>query len=194
MNELRPVCKKCGEIHERCNGHRKSDGKPCRRWPKTGGKVCRLCGGGAPQVEAARQRREAAREAAETVAALGLPRDVAPPIALLELVHSIAGQVAWLEAKVRRIDPAKFMISTMIGRQPNEWAKLLFDRQKALAEVAARATALGIAKDIVDAQKALGQSVGTYLRAVLDDLDLTEEQETQADQAAMRHAGLLASA
>lgn len=67
-----PVCKDCGQVHQRCDAHKKRTGKtePCMRWPEKGGTVCRICGGGAPQVKAAAARRMFEATTAKNVAAI----------------------------------------------------------------------------------------------------------------------------
>jgi hypothetical protein len=99
-------CAQCGQVHPGCRGHKKNEpdkGKPCRR-PCLKGEVCRAHGGGAPQVKAARARRDVEREAARQVATLGLPIDVSPTEALLQEVQWTAGHVHWLRQKVAELE------------------------------------------------------------------------------------------
>lgn len=59
-------CPKCGLVHQRdgkatCTAHiRRGErqGQPCLQYPKEGVPVCRMHGGGAPQVRAAGERRQ----------------------------------------------------------------------------------------------------------------------------------------
>jgi hypothetical protein len=78
-------------------GPRNRSGGPCQRpagWgtDHVGYGRCRLHGGTTPNHVRAAQR----QQAAETVASLGLRRDVDPNTAWLEEVHRAAGHVAWL--------------------------------------------------------------------------------------------------
>src|SRR4051794_592389 len=98
------ACAKCGQVHTRCGGHRKRDGAPCRRQPRTGAPVCLVHGGGAPQVKAAADRRVREGRARRDVETFGLPVEVDPAEALLEEVQRTAGHVAWLSEQVRGID------------------------------------------------------------------------------------------
>lgn len=100
---MMPVCSRCGQRHTGCTGHRKSDGQPCRR-PCRPGEVCNSHGGAAPQVRAARARREQEAAAATAVATLGLSIDVSPTEALLEEVRWTAGHVHWLRGKVQELE------------------------------------------------------------------------------------------
>jgi hypothetical protein len=98
-------CAQCGQVHTGCTGHKKNEpgaGGPCRR-PCKPGEVCMSHGGRAPQVKAARARREAEAEAARQVATLGLPIDVSPTEALLQEVQWTAGHVHWLRQKVAEL-------------------------------------------------------------------------------------------
>lgn len=57
---------------ERCKAKAKRTGDRCKNWPIRGGRVCRIHGGGAPQVRrAATQRREVARIEQELYDILG---------------------------------------------------------------------------------------------------------------------------
>lgn len=102
----RPPCATCGQPHPGCTGHTKNGtnaGGPCRmNCPP--GEVCRVHGGSAPQVKAAREKRRQEAAAANAVATLGLPIDTTPTEALLEEVRWTAGHVHWLRSKVQEIE------------------------------------------------------------------------------------------
>src|ERR1019366_6036611 len=51
------ACSACGETHDMCLAHRKSDGKPCGGQPRNGSDVCRMHGGGAPRGKTAAAER-----------------------------------------------------------------------------------------------------------------------------------------
>lgn len=105
---------------QRCSATRR-DGRPCRAWAIRGGRVCRMHGGGAPQVRAAAERRTVEAKAERYLARrLGgelhvhpleaaeglLARDVADVEALRELVAELPGTIdeeqvrAWAEGQV----------------------------------------------------------------------------------------------
>ena len=104
-------CPRCHQPHPGCTGHRKADGAPCRR-PCKPGELCNSHGGAAPQVRAARARRQAEAEAARAVATLGLPVDISPTEALLEEVRWTAGHVQWLRRQVQELQAAPTHTST----------------------------------------------------------------------------------
>src|SRR6266702_1094833 len=60
---------------------------------------CRLHGGNTPSHQRAAQLEQARRD----VATYGLPREVAPDVALLEEVHRSAGHVAYLASRVAEL-------------------------------------------------------------------------------------------
>lgn len=92
-----PTCAKCGEVHVKCAAHR-LDGKPCLGMPMLGGPVCRKHGGKAPQVQAKAKRRLALAEAMGELDRLGIPVEVEPSEAMLQMVYEAAGNVAFLRA------------------------------------------------------------------------------------------------
>jgi hypothetical protein len=100
----RKPCKQCGQVHEWCTAHRKTDGAPCGRRPKDGADVCKGCGGGAPQVKAAAARREQERAARSLADTLGVPEEVDPKEAILREISFSAGHVAWFRRQVEALD------------------------------------------------------------------------------------------
>lgn len=103
MRTQRPPCAQCGQTHEWCTAHRKSDGGPCNRRPKDGADVCKGCGGAAPQVKAAGARRLAEKKARALAQTLGVPVDVDPKDAILAEIRHSAGHVAWYRAQVQAL-------------------------------------------------------------------------------------------
>lgn len=72
-------CGQCGQVHQRCRAHRRSDGLPCGTHPVKGTPVCRMHGGSAPQVKAAAEARQADAMAQAAVRRL-LDDPSAPPV------------------------------------------------------------------------------------------------------------------
>jgi hypothetical protein len=84
-----------------CLAHRKSDGKPCGGQPRNGADVCRMHGGGAPQVKTAAAERVRQAEIVEAVRTFGLTRDgVSEEQALREELSRTLGHIAWLTVVV----------------------------------------------------------------------------------------------
>lgn len=204
---MRPPCLVCeaGRPHERCAAHR-NDGQPCGRWPEKGGKVCRQCGGAAPQVKAAAARRREDEAARQAAAAFALPVEVDPGTALLEEVHRSAGVVAWLGVQVERVagdtpdnlvrgtrgvrrveTPDGTTTTTEAGPGVHEWLRLWQHERAHLVKVCAAALAAGVAERQVQLAEQQGALLVQVIRGILADLDLTPEQQAAAGQVAARH-------
>jgi hypothetical protein len=182
-----------GPIEGRCTGRSSRTGKPCRRWPVKGAKVCATHGGRAPQVLAAAERRRIEQAAELAVATYGLPREVAPDVALLEEVHRTAGHVAWLGKVVAGLDQddlvwglaeeaekgsGEFPGTDRTSKAaPNVWLDLYQRERKHLADVCKAALAAGIAERQVRLAEQQGALLAGVIGRVLDALGLTSEQQ-----------------
>lgn len=93
----RGACGVCGQVHERCAGHkrRETPPRPCMAWPRRGEDRCRTCGGNAPQVR--RKAVERIVEAQIAATAADLLRDAQPVDNPLALLLQRLGEIdAWL--------------------------------------------------------------------------------------------------
>lgn len=179
----------------RCNGTT-SRGR-CRKQPIEGATVCRTHGGSAPQVRAAAEARLREREAVLAVEVFGLPREVDPHTALLEELHRTAGAVQWLGALVADLDREELVwgrVKETHGTQlekgtengvtyqagPNAWIRLWTEERERLVKVAKTCVDVGIEERRVRVAEAAGQQLASVVRAVLDRLDLTDEQRSAA--------------
>jgi hypothetical protein len=79
-------------------------------WRIKGAEVCRVHGGRAPQVKAAAKRRLALGEAEKELARLGVPIEVDPAEAMLQMVWEAAGNVAVLRGWIQRLRQADQLI------------------------------------------------------------------------------------
>jgi hypothetical protein len=91
---------------QHCGGPKRQSEGTCTRpagWgtPHAGVGRCKLHGGSTPSHVAAAQK-ETARLAAQTY---GVPREVNPIQAMVELLHDAAGAVAWLREIIRSKEP-----------------------------------------------------------------------------------------
>jgi len=202
-------CKKCGQVHDRCHGHR-DDGQPCGRHPRTGAQVCPVHGGGAPQVIAAADRRTAETEARRAVQTFGLPRSVDPAVALLEEVARSAGAVDWLGEKVRSLDPealvwgAKSHTSGRMAQGPVDyteegavlslWLELWREERRHLVLVCSAALKAGVEERQVRVAEAQGALIAGIIREVLDapELGLDAVRRRAADRLVHKHLTALA--
>lgn len=175
-----------------CTAKAKSTGQRCKRRPIPGGNVCVKHGGRAPQTINAAARRVEERKALLALETFGLPRTVDPHTALLEELHRTAGAVDWLGAVVADIEQRKLVWgrtressgedsgTTTWGAGPNAYVELWHRERKHLLDVARICIAVGIEERRVRMAEAAGQQLAGVVRAVLDRLELTDEQRVLA--------------
>jgi hypothetical protein len=93
-----------GHLSVQCHAVSKRSGKQCRRMAMAGTTVCAMHGGMAPQVKAAAARRLALGEAMGELHRMGVPIDVEPADAMLDMVREAAGNVAFLRRRIQDLD------------------------------------------------------------------------------------------
>lgn len=181
----------------RCTATAKGTGERCKRRPIPGGTVCVKHGGGAPAVRAAGQARLARRQAILAAESFGLPREVDPHTALLEELHRTAGAVQWLGAIVADTDRGDLVwgrTKETRGTQlekgtdngvtyqavPNAFVELWQRERKHLVEVSRACISAGIEERRVRVAESAGQQLASVVRAVLDRLQLSDEQRVLA--------------
>ena len=182
---------------QRCTAKAKSTGVQCARYAIEGASTCRVHGSGSKKARAAAARRveeaKAAEAAERAVTTLGLSRDVSPSEALLEEVRWTAGHVDWLrdrvreverdelvwgKTKVKEVDSADGPIKeTVEGATPSVWYDLYERERKHLVAVCTAALRAGVEERRVRLAEAQGAQVAEVIRAILDDLSLTLEQQ-----------------
>lgn len=135
--------------------------------------VCKMHGGKAPQALDAAARRRQDREALLAVEAFGLPRLVDPHTALLEELHRTAGAVQWLGAVVADLKQSQ------VGGE-SVFVKLWADERDRLVKVAKTCVDVGIEERRVRLAEQAGAQLASVVRAVLDRLGLSEEQQLLA--------------
>ncbi len=193
MTDQPEPCTRCGQHHPRCKGH-KRDGNPCGQWPRHGARVCKRHGGNAPQVRAAADRRVQQAAAEKAVATYGLPREVAPDVALLEEVHRTAGHVTWLAGKVADLSDEDLTwgvveevdkratefggTDTTSKAVPNVWLQLYQQERKHLVLVCKAALDAGIAERQVKLAEQQGALLAGAIHRILGRLELTRAQRT----------------
>lgn len=176
--------------HPRCNGTT-STGR-CRKQPIKGATVCRTHGGSAPQVRAAADARLLDRQALLAAESFGLPREVDPHTALLEELHRTAGAVQWLGAIVADLDQGAIAwgktreklggedAGTTYEAAPNAFVRLWQSERKHLVDVSRACISAGIEERRVRIAESAGQQLASVVRAVLDRLQLSDEQRVLA--------------
>lgn len=149
-------------------------------------------GGLAPRVRAAGQRRTQQAAAERAVALFGAPKDVDPAQALLDLVHWTAGEVEYWRDRVRQLaaedeDALTWGITreksggddhgTTTEAKPAVQYVMLYAAQDRLAQYATAALKAGVAERQVRLAETQGSLVAGAVRAILDALNLTPDQQ-----------------
>jgi len=158
--------------------HVRVQGMPCTQAPMRGTTICRMHGGnGRTKAKAAADI--ATAKAAAKVALFGARRDVAPDVALLELVQWTAGEVDYWRQEVRLIERDDLTwgvtreksggedFGTTTEAKPHIAYTLLVDAQNRLATYCVAALKAGIAERQVRISEQQGLVVAGVLRAVL---------------------------
>ena len=184
-------------MDRQCTATSKRSGERCKKWAIRGAKTCLAHGSGSKKARAAAARRveeaKAAREAEKAVTTLGLSRDVSPSEAMLEEVRWTAGHVDWLRDRVRDLEhdelvwgktkvkdgfgPMGPSAETTEGATPSVWYDLYEKERKHLVAVCTAALRAGVEERRVRLAEAQGAQVAEVIRAILDDLSLTLEQQ-----------------
>lgn len=171
-----------------CVARSKQSGQRCKRAPIVGGTVCKIHGGGAPQVRAEAARR-AGQEALHTAAVTyGLPVDVSPTQALLDEIQWTAGHVAWLRDRVQELEQGELTWGRTeyregAGGEKDGWSSIeraganvlleLYEKERRhLVAVTTAALSAGIEERRVRLQEEQGVLVAEAIRAMLSDLGL----------------------
>lgn len=194
----------------RCTAHT-SSGRRCRRFAIRGGAVCPTHGGSIRRVKAAAERRHVRQQAeVEFRNTFGDPAgDVDPSTAVLEQLTWSHAHVVWLREKVRDIDPDALVwgvvsetdhqatefpgVDKAFAAKPNVWLALYAEERDRLVRIAKIAHDMGIEERRVALAERVGSLMADLLRGVLDELDLTDEQQGAARLAVPRHLALIAS-
>lgn len=168
--------------------------------------ACKLHGGSTGDHKKAAAK-ELARRAVDTY---GLPREVAPEVALLEEVHRTAGHVAWLSQVVAAFDKDELVWGiveevdkgsgefTGLDRTsrsvPNVWLDLYHRERKHLTDVCKTALSAGIAERQVKLAEQQGALIAQVISRILDDLNLSAEQRALVPEVVPRQLMAVAAA
>lgn len=179
MAEARPLC-----------GAKTRQGHLCRKvagyhTDHLGFGRCKFHGGAHRNGRVAAAREAAAIEGAR----LGLAIETDPLEALSMIVNVLAGQVAFVNNKVEEIEEGKELEKGDLHplvRTLNE----LLERLRAAAKTAADA---GVQERQVRIDEFAVEGFATYMQAVLEDIELSSDQQALVPAAMKRHRELLDS-
>lgn len=178
----------------RCSAKRRN-GEGCGAWAVKGATVCRMHGGSSPQARAAAARRVQEEKAAKAAQRLAQPIETDPSQALLDLVSSAAGEVAYWRNRVDEIqdrDEKRLTsgltkitegkdrggvttlrtVETVAAIEYRMWTAA----QDRLAQYATAALRAGVEERRVRIAEDQGALVAQVIRRILDRLDLSEWQ------------------
>lgn len=138
----------------------------------------------------------------------GLPVDINPVDALLQEVHRTAGHVAWLAERVRELHDSEIIwgrtetvdrtagefpgVDTTESAVPHAWVKLYQSERAHLAAVCKAAISAGLDERRVRLAESQGAMLASVIRAILDDLSLTPEQQVLVPDVVPRHLRAIA--
>jgi hypothetical protein len=129
---------------------------------------CRFHGGRLPT-----HRKKAIREQAIL---MGAPKDVNPVDALYWCIRITAGEVEFLREQMARLTEDQWYEDTLLGKQFNVLVRTHDAAVERLAKFSKDAIGLGLAERAVRLKENYGFQIGTVLRNVLGELDLTQKQ------------------
>jgi hypothetical protein len=171
-----------------CSAKRKS-GVPCRAFAGQGtdhlgtGR-CKYHGGSTPSHKTAAAKEEAERK----MAILGSTVNVTPAQALMGILRSTAGSVAWLDAEVKALDDLESMEGKSIVR-------LWSDERDRLTRIASACLSAGIGKAEVEMAEEQTEALAKAINAAMSHVGgLSHDQKRQFGQALRHELASLSSA
>ena len=194
-------CEKCGEVHERCAAHVKNGarkGKPCRRWPARGMTVCRQCGGGAPQVKQAGERRRAEAAAVARarlyLAEQGVEAVADPLAALCDHVAQVRAFYAFVHGQVGRMAAGGWETRDAKGTtQLSVYVELLERAQDRTLLALSELVKLGFEERLVAITERQAAMVVAVIDRVLEAVEVSEQQRALARAEVPRFLELVAA-
>lgn len=189
-----------------CKAHNARTLKPCRAYPVPGGSVCVTHGGRTQALGQAVTRFRNEQAAEYAVNMLGIVEyDITPTEALLQEVREAAANVAFLRARVQALvgekdldDPNHPLIwgqtseKTMSATQfpgtdeefatgANQWFVLYQSERERMVKAAQMALRAGVEERRIRLAEMGADVIVGRIRQILNALDLSQHQMTQAD-------------
>lgn len=157
----------------RCHAQSKRSGERCKRAAIRGGRVCSIHGGGSPKVRQAAQQRLLEAEARATLNVIWDP-DAAPVTSAVESLMRLAGK---LEHAVDVLG-ARVEVEGLDGATAIAFTRTIRELRLGLEGL----ERLGLEDRQVRISEQTGHMLASVVRAVLERLQLTEEQQVLAVQ------------
>jgi hypothetical protein len=146
---------------------------------------CKLHGGASPNGRVHAARQVAAIEAAK----LGAAVPVDPHEALMTVVHTVNGGVEYLRRRVLELEDVEVLDGESGQLHPT--ARAFVAELDRLARVAKTATDAGVEERRMRLDEQRADLVTAFLRAFVDDLDLSDEQRRALPGVMARHLPIL---
>jgi hypothetical protein len=203
------ACPKCGVPHDlrRCQAHvdpakreayaeggrearaaAKGPVRQCLAWPVAGLEVCVAHGGMAGHAFTAGMRNFQIQQIQRAAQTYGVPREVGPVQALVELLRDSAGHVVWLREIVQASDPDALVwgksdevnrqsgefpgVDTKYAAAPSVWLAQYERERRFLLEVSRELARLGLEWDAREAIRKQGAALAAVVRATVRRLGL----------------------
>lgn len=207
LNHSIPDERRCTAHYSASNPDPDKVGKRCPCWARKGLAVCGSHGGATTRAKTAAKLRELEEKAWRTLKTYGQKKDTTATEALLEEVKWTAGHVAWLRERVQEIEASaeagydqNGLVWGVVRRKTGGedrgvteeatasiWLKLYQIERAHLIRVCSEAIRAGIEERRVKLAEEHGALLAQVIRAVLDDLSLTPEQQARVSEVVPRH-------
>lgn len=132
--------------------------------------ACKFHGGSTPAHVGKHAKGELAK-------LMGEPIEMNPLDAILWCIRITAGEVQWLSVKMAELEEDSFTEISDSGRHLHLWARERKDATDRLVRYSNIAVQLGLAERAVKLAESYGLMLARLIRGILDDLQLSPEQE-----------------
>jgi hypothetical protein len=122
---------------------------------------------------------------------MGAPKEINPVDALYWCIKISAGEVEWLSDRIAELDKEDWFENTVLGKQMHLLVRERKEAVERLAGFSKTAISLGLAERAVRLAENYGVALSRLLKGVLDDLNLTKEQQIEAPAIVRKHLILL---
>ena len=176
------------EIHGRCNAKRRNSDEHCKLPAGYGTKHygigrCKYHGGANPN-----NLKNALKQEAQL---MGCPIDMNPVEAIIWCIRISAGEVRWLSERIADLEEADWIENTVVGKQMNLYVRERKEAQYRLFKFSRDAISLGLAERAIKLAEMYGELLAKFIKAVLEDLQLSKEQQRLAPSIVRKHLILL---
>jgi hypothetical protein len=126
-----------------------------------------------------------------TTKLLGEPMEINPLDGLLWCIRLSAGEVQFYNEQLATLKQSDWLEDSIMGRQLNIWARHRETALNRLATYSKWAIDAGIAERAVRMTEMYGQMMANLIRGVLDELDLTPDQQARMPAIVRRQLALV---